>query len=77
MPAVAEVGATVSVFSEARFRAYSLSAGRPVASLDLSYDDPGGLYGGLSATAVMGGEDSFRPLGLVLNGGYAKRLSSG
>ena len=75
--AEAEVGATVSVFSEARFRGYSLSAGRPVASLDLSYDDPGGLYGGLSATAVIGGEDSVRPLGLVLNGGYAKRLSSG
>jgi uncharacterized protein (TIGR02001 family) len=74
-PASAEVGAAVSVFSDARLRGYSLSAGQPVAALDLSYDDPGGLYGAVSASAVA--NDGVHPLGIQLSGGYARRLSSG
>jgi uncharacterized protein (TIGR02001 family) len=76
-PAAAEVGAAVSVFSDARFRGYSLSSGRPVAVLDVSYDDPGGLYGAVSASAVASSDDGLRPLGLQLSGGYAKRLPGG
>ena len=76
-PAAAEVGASASLFTDARFRGYSLSAGHPVATIDLSYDDPGGLYGALSATAVLGSDEAIRPMGLQLNGGYAKRLRSG
>lgn len=76
-PAAAEVGASVSIYSQSRYRGYSLSAGRPVAVLDLSYDDPSGLYGALSGSAVLNAEDEVRAFGLVLNGGYAKRLSSG
>jgi uncharacterized protein (TIGR02001 family) len=75
-PASAEVGATVSIFSEATFRAYSLSDGRPVAQLDFAYDDPSGAYGAVSASGVLrdGGPE---PLGLLLNGGYAATLTSG
>ena len=73
-PAAAEVGAAVSIFSDARFRGYSLSGGRPVAIADLSYDDPGGLYGAFSASAVLGNDDGIRPLAFQLNGGFAKQV---
>lgn len=76
-PAAADVGATASIFSEARLRGYSLSAGHPVGQLDLSYDDPGGFYGSLSGSLVVSSEYGLRPLGLQENVGYAKRLGTG
>lgn len=76
-PAAAQVAASLSIFSDARYRGYSLSAGRPVATADLSRDDPSGFYAGLSASAVLGSDDAVKPLALQLNGGYARRLSSG
>lgn len=76
-PAVAEVGATVSIFSDARFRGYSLSQGRPVGIFDFAYDDPSGFYADASGTAVLERNDDPAPLGLQLNAGYAKRLRSG
>jgi uncharacterized protein (TIGR02001 family) len=75
-PAAAEVGATASIFSDARFRGASVSNDHPVGLLDLSYDDADGLYLGVSGTAV-GSSHSVRPLSLRLNAGYARRLSSG
>lgn len=75
-PAAAEVGASVSLFSDARLRGHSLSSGHPVATINLSYDDPAGVYGAVSASAVLGEEDAIEPLGLQLNAGYAKRLPS-
>jgi uncharacterized protein (TIGR02001 family) len=76
-PADADVGATVSIFSEARLRGYSLSAGHPVGQLDLSYDDPRGFYGSLSGGIVVSSEYGVKPLGLQDNIGYAKRLGNG
>jgi uncharacterized protein (TIGR02001 family) len=76
-PAQAELGATFSVFSEARLRGFSLSAGHPVGQLDLSYDDPGGFYGSFSASTVLSSEYGLRPLGFQENLGYAKKLHSG
>lgn len=75
-PAASEVGASVSLFSDARLRGYSLSSGHPVGTINLSYDDPAGVYGAVSASAVIGDEDAIEPLGLQLNAGYAKRLPS-
>jgi uncharacterized protein (TIGR02001 family) len=75
-PAAAEVGASAAVFSEASFRGYSLSAGRPVALLNLAYDDSSGAYAAASASAVLGSDEAIAPLSLQLNGGYAKRLRS-
>jgi len=75
-PAAADVGASVSLFSESSFRGYSLSEGRPVAFLNLSYDDPSGLYAAASGTAVFGSGEAVDPLSFQLNGGYARRLTS-
>ena len=76
-PAAAEVGATGSIFSEARWRGTALSAGHPVAQLDFSYDDPGGFYAGVSASLVGSTEYGVKPLALQENVGFAKRLKSG
>ena len=76
-PAAAELGAQVSVFSDARFRGYSLSGGHPVAIVDLSYDDRRGLYAAASASALASSADGIKPLGLQLSAGYARRLGSG
>ena len=76
-PAQAEIGATASVFSEARLRGISLSAGHPLGEFDLSYDDPDGLYGSLSGSVIFSSEYGLRPLGLQESIGYAKRLRGG
>ena len=75
-PATAQVSGAVSLFSDYRFRGYSLSDGRPVALLDLSYDAPNGLYGAVSGSVVASRHEGLKPLGLILNGGYATRVSS-
>jgi uncharacterized protein (TIGR02001 family) len=76
-PAAAQIGATASIFSDARFRGLSLSEGRPVAILDVAYDDPSGFYGDVAASGVLrrGGDPA--PLGVQLTGGYATDLASG
>jgi uncharacterized protein (TIGR02001 family) len=75
--AAAEVGLGVAVVSDDRFRGVSLSDGDPVASVNVSYDSDGGLYGGLSGLAVYQEGTGVRPLGFVANLGYAARLASG
>src|SRR3982751_4540766 len=72
-PAEAGVGAVVSVFNDAQFRGASVSGRHPVGVLDLSYDDPGGIYVAASATAVAA-SGGVKPLSLQINGGFAKRL---
>lgn len=76
-PAAAQAGAAISLFSDDRFRGYSLSAGRPVGIIDLSYDAPDGFYGAISGSAVATRHEGLQPLGLVLNAGYAKAFKSG
>lgn len=73
----AEVGATLSVYSDVRFRGYSLSDGRPAVFVDLSYDDPKGFYAAVSGSASLTGQGQIRPLALELNAGYTKRTTSG
>lgn len=73
-PAAAQVGVTISAFSDARFRGYSLSGGHPAGFIDLTYDDAGGFYAALSVSAVADPEGP-QPLGIQLNGGYAKQLA--
>lgn len=75
-PAHSEVGTTVSIFSDLRFRGYSLSEGRPVGIFDFAYDGPSGLYAGASAIGVLRSGGDPAPLGIQLTGGYAKRLQS-
>jgi uncharacterized protein (TIGR02001 family) len=75
-PASAEIGATISVFSDDRFRGYSLSQGQPVGTFDFAYDDASGFYAEAAATGVVS-EGNPSVLGAQLNGGYAKRFKSG
>jgi hypothetical protein len=44
MPAQAEIGASLTLASQERFRGYSVSNGYPAATLSLSYDDAAGPY---------------------------------
>jgi uncharacterized protein (TIGR02001 family) len=67
----------VSVYSDYRFRGVSLSDGRPVGILDLSYDSPKGLYATLSGRAVATRDEGPQLLGFGLNAGYATRLRPG
>lgn len=76
-PAAAQVGATVSAWSQERLRGYSLSAGHPVARLDLSYDHPSGIYSAASGSLVYSNEYHLRPLDLQENIGFAKQLGNG
>jgi len=76
-PALAQTGAAFSIFNDFRFRGFSLSDGRPVGVIDLSYDAPNGLYGAASGSFVATRDDGVQPLGIQLNAGYAKRLRSG
>jgi uncharacterized protein (TIGR02001 family) len=76
-PAAAQISAAGSIFTDDRYRGYTLSEGRPVGILDLYYDDPSGLYGTMSGKFVASRHNGLRPLGLILNAGYAKRLPSG
>lgn len=76
-PARAQVGASVSVASEQRARGEATSAGRPVATFDLAYDHPSGVYFGGSATAVATERSGLRLLDTALYAGVAHRLASG
>lgn len=62
------------MFNDLRFRGYSLSDGRPVGILDLSYDASNGLYGALSGS-IVASREGLRPLGFIVNGGYATQVS--
>lgn len=73
----AQLGAAVSVYSDDRFRGVSLSDRRPVAILDLSYDAAEGMYAALSGSLVATRGEGLQPLGVTVNGGYARRLRSG
>jgi uncharacterized protein (TIGR02001 family) len=77
VPARADVAASLSVFSDLRFRGYSLSEGRHVAVLDFAYDHPSGFYADAVGSGVFGQGGDPAPLGVQLTGGYAKRLKQG
>lgn len=66
---------SVHVESDYRFRGRTLSAARPTAALQLSYDHPSGLYFTASGIGVAS-RDGPDALGYQLNAGYARRLGS-
>lgn len=71
----AQLSGALGVQSDYRFRGISLSDRQPVATLDLSYDHPSGLYAGGSAIGV--DEHGPRALGFIEYAGYATpRLGS-
>ena len=72
LPARAQVSASINVESDERLRGYSISAGKPVATVQVGYDDDSGIYASVAATATIDRDPRF--LGLQGNLGYAKRL---
>ncbi len=73
-PARAQVALSLAAESDYRFRGYSLSGGRPTASVNLAFDSPSGLYffGSVAGVHRREGADL---LGYQANIGYAKRVS--
>jgi uncharacterized protein (TIGR02001 family) len=76
-PAIAAVGASVSVLNEDVFRGRSLSDGRPVAVGELSYDDLSGFYVGGSITGIATRHSGAQLLGVQGYAGYAHQIGSG
>lgn len=74
-PAAAQLAGSISVDSDQRFRGFSLSDGRPTATLAASYDDQSGLYANADVMAVDRRHDGVGLLGYQVNGGFARRLS--
>ena len=69
--AQAQLGASVRIESDYRFRGVSLSDGRPDVHLDLAWDHASGAYAGVSATAVEL-ERGARRAALLGYAGYAR-----
>ena len=74
VPANAQVSGSLDVESDYRLRGYPLSAGRPVATAQIGYDDASGIYLNLSATGEIDRDDLLF-LGVQGNIGYARRLN--
>lgn len=69
------MSAATSLLNDLRFRGYSLSDGRPVGILDVSYDAPNGFYGALSGSITASRGEGPKPLGFIVNGGYSTQVS--
>ncbi len=76
-PASAQLGGSLTFQTDDRFRGYSLSEGRPVATLSLSYDDASGLYVAGTATGVATRHSGVKLLGFQENIGFARQIGTG
>ena len=76
-PASAEPGISLSVASDDRFRGRSISGERPIATVQISYDDVRGPYAGISGTVVATAHDGLQPIRSVQYLGYAHRIGHG
>jgi uncharacterized protein (TIGR02001 family) len=71
----AQISGSISLQSQYVVRGYSVSAGKPAALLNLSYDDPSGLYANGSAILDLNAGDNPAFAGGIANVGYAHRLN--
>jgi len=76
-PASAEVGATLTLASQERFRGYSVSDGYPAATVSLSYDDASGPYVEGSVMVAGNVSDGAERSRFEANAGYALRVENG
>jgi uncharacterized protein (TIGR02001 family) len=76
-PAMAQLGGSLSFQTDDYFRGRSLSEGRPVATLSLSYDDASGFYAAGAATGVATRRDGVKLLGFQENLGFARKIGTG
>lgn len=74
-PAAAQVAGSVALQNQYLFRGYSISAHRPVAILNLSYDHASGVYASGSAIGVLDRSDNPAALGVIGDIGYGRRIS--
>ena len=77
VPARAGIGGSLTLASQDRFRGYSVSDGRPAATLSLSYDDAGGAYFEASVMAAGASRYGSRRYRFEENAGYALRIAGG
>ncbi len=73
----AEIGANVTLQNDDRFRGYSTSNGRPVATANLAYDDVSGPYAGGSVSLAATRDAGARFNSTTQFAGYALALSPG
>lgn len=73
----AQLGASLSIQSDDRYRGISFTDARPAATLTVNYDHPTGAYVGATAIGAVTAEEGFRVTGVQAYGGYARRLASG
>jgi uncharacterized protein (TIGR02001 family) len=73
-PAAAQVIGSLGLQNTYRLRGYSVSGGHPVATLDLYYDHPSGLYLNLSGLGTFDHDATPEALGYIANIGYARRI---
>jgi uncharacterized protein (TIGR02001 family) len=76
-PAYAEIGASLTLASQDRFRGYSVSNGYPAATFSLSYDDVAGPYFEASVMAAGKPSDGIERYRFEENAGYALRIANG
>jgi uncharacterized protein (TIGR02001 family) len=74
-PASAQLAGSLAVQNDYIYRAYTMSAGRPVAILNLSYDNTSGLYLNGSTIAKLKPDSGMAVAGLIGNIGYARRVT--
>jgi uncharacterized protein (TIGR02001 family) len=73
----AQLGASLSLDSDDRFRGLSLSDGRPTLSVNLAYDHASGAYAGISAIGADTAHAGVEALGYTGYVGYAARIKNG
>jgi uncharacterized protein (TIGR02001 family) len=76
-PARAQMGASLSLASEDRFRGEAVSHGRPVATLGVAYDAADGPYFGVSLVGVATAHAGAQLLAVEEYAGYARRMEGG
>jgi uncharacterized protein (TIGR02001 family) len=76
-PACAEIGATLTLATQDRFRGYSVSDGYPATTVSLSYDDAAGPYVEGSMMVAGNLSDGVERSRFEANAGYAVRLKNG
>lgn len=76
-PAPAQIAGSLALQSDYRVRGDTISGNRPAAILDLSYDDPSGLYLGASVIGALDRGNDPALLGAIGNVGYAARIGPG
>ena len=77
VPAHAQIGASLTLASQDRFRGYSVSNGYPAAILSLSYDDVAGPYFEASVMAAGQPSEGIERYRFEENAGYALRIANG